>query len=761
LAVLAALVVAALYLARWRGPLARTTAAIPDGSASPRARERAASTKRLLSLGLTAAESAATAIVGRVQSERGLAIAGARVCLAESRAECCAELTCSETNAAGRFVLQLQLASAPTLFVSHAGYLPLTERSIDAKTRGSLVLTLKPGGVQVSGTVMDAAGGPLVGAELRASDQHERPLALGVSDGSGRFLLDVAPGVTHIFARAAGYTEDQREVEAPLAGVEFRLAAASSISGRVVAAATGAPVGNVLVSAESADEPRELSVRSQDDGTFRLTGLKPTRYSLVAASERWRSETLSVVLELAQSAEAVELRVRPATQLLGVVQLDGAPCPSAPVTLLGPVQRFAETGPDGSVDIDGLTAGLYRADVRCQAARVEETISVGDERVSRVWNLKGGFRIAGVALSMNGAPVAGALVVVKQVGSPTDRASATTDPHGEFSCAGLETGEYEVALVSEPPRTEPVRVHLNSERTARVVLRTHAEAAIRVRLDGAQRFDAATLSVTAARSGAPPLRGELKGDTFVFDAVPLGVYDVRGDFGAASAAQRVPLTRDGEIAELTLALPDAHSIRGVVVDEEGNAVPDAWVRASTELASGAPAVTQAALGNSDGAFIVSGLAPGRYTLSARAAQGEGQLPDVQSDSAPATVRVRTFGSISGRLRDSAGADVPDFVVLYRLEGVAGPSMATGSRGVWSLPWLAPGKYELSAQSAENGQTTALGHVLLPPGGKLNVELELALTAHAGLEVPAAVGASDAPPTSTEATGAAAVAESPD
>ncbi|HKO93287.1 MAG TPA: carboxypeptidase-like regulatory domain-containing protein, partial [Polyangiaceae bacterium] len=487
---------------------------------------------------------------GRVQTEAGQALPGARVCAAPGTAELSAEPSCATTDAGGRFALS---APASTLLcASLAGYLPLSQRVSESSSRRPLVLVLRPGGVRVSGDVVDASGGPIAGATLRALRSPSEPLAFAVSDTAGRFELTVASGLVRIDVEADGYSQLAREIRAPLGGVRFALSVESAIVGRVLGDDSDLPWAGATVTAveQSALGAEPWSVLSAADGSFRFASLPAGRYELVAVSELGRSAPSALTLGVAQVSDPVELRVLAATRLSGSVRVDEAPCERGSVVLQGPVAAYAPLAADGSVAFDGLWPGQYRIQVSCDGARsLEEPLELALTPMSRVWELERGLAVRGRALTAEGAPLALASIDVSPVapGEGLTSVSCQTDELGHFSCGGLSPGAYESTIgPGVPPRSEPVRVEMVGGETPEIVLRARPLGELHVHVAPADRFEVPALAVIA-QSDQTTLEGELRDDVFVFEAVPLGSYVLSTDPSLGREARRVELTRSGQV----------------------------------------------------------------------------------------------------------------------------------------------------------------------------------------------------------------------
>ena len=135
-----------------------------------------------------------------------------------------------------------------------------------------------------------------------------------------------------------------------------------------------------------------------------------------------------------------------------------------------------------------------------------------------------------------------------------------------------------------------------------------------------------------ARGKAGAVFGQLEGDELVFEPLALGSYELVSESGPPGSGTLVELTREGEVARLTLSLPAAHTLSGRVVGDDGQGIPDAWVRAVLMSRDARVRPVTPVLTDAEGAFSLAGLLPGRYRLTVSSAQGQAQLDDVASDS---------------------------------------------------------------------------------------------------------------------------------
>jgi hypothetical protein len=596
-----------------------------------------------------AAQRARLLISGVVQSTSGAPLAHASVCALHASEPCCGAESCVLSDRAGRFELDARRADEALLVASAEGYLPVRRRLSEEAT--AVVLTLEPGGSRVTGSVVDASGGPIARALVLAEAPGDPRSAIALSSAGGGFSITVPPGPILLTARAEGYSQPSLEVVAPTDHVQLVMSAAGSIAGRVLTEATRRSVSGVAVTAYNSNgllaAPR--SAVTDEHGDFRLERLPPGAYSLVAASAQWRSSERSTVLDFA-GQEVVELLVSPATRLTGSVKVNGSSCGLGSVLLDGPTTAALPVNAEGRVEFLGVLPGAYRVHVSCASALdQDDELQIGLEAVMREWDLDQGLRLTGVATNASATPLAGVQVQVDPVGELGSRGSVacTSDARGAFDCSGLQPGEYECQLRENGiERSDSVRVSLvEGSLPAPVFLRSKPAASLHVRVEGSAALQLDALTVLARPKGKSPLVAERKGDSFVLEALPLGRYDVLLDPEVPGASRSIELRTADAVVELALSGVESRALSGRVVDESGSGVPDVWLRVSGDSLYGAVRPAPPVMSDADGSFTVPGLLPGHYDLRASGDRGQAQL-DLLNDGRPVSVAMRSAGGAS-------------------------------------------------------------------------------------------------------------------
>ncbi|MBX3469069.1 MAG: carboxypeptidase regulatory-like domain-containing protein [Planctomycetes bacterium] len=232
----------------------------------------------------------------------------------------------------------------------HAGVVALLIQHPDhARTRLRRVLvvadgpplevTLAPLVTQV-GRVVDPAGQPLAGAEVRVFEEGPQPEQASGTDAQGRFVLEDVPARSIVLeASRDGFATTRVAVTPPVEALVLRLEEVGPpLRGRVVRAG-GEPAAKVLVVAtadggDAPDEPGPAVVRhtalTNDAGAFSIVGVPAGRTFLVRTA--WHGGDV-LARDVVAGGEPVTLRLLPLHEV--VVRVDEvAGAGSAVVTIV-------------------------------------------------------------------------------------------------------------------------------------------------------------------------------------------------------------------------------------------------------------------------------------------------------------------------------------------------------------------------------------------------------------------------------------------
>lgn len=724
---------------------------------------------------------ARAAISGRVRDPQGRAIAGASVCAgafgpgissAERDDRRC---VVSEADGAYRIddllpVPHLVDASAPTFIPAphRRGAGPLASpavRLLPGKEARDVDITLRPGGVALTGVVRDLSGGELEGALVSARYAHAR------SALDGTFTLWVAPGLVYLDAVADGYAPGRAQGIAPGHAFDVYLTPESVLVGRVVRADDGAPLAGAEVRTAAAGGWRQDGPAITDErGEFRLAGLQPGAYKAEAVhDEAYGVAAEQVVLGLGETSAPLEIRAHPAFLVEGTVQVAGAgACEGGSVRLHQPgrPERDAAIEPDGSARARGLLPGTYEVRVACNnhVSRPRyDPLEIVDHAVRGVrWEVDPGQAIRGVVLTARNAPVPDLPIAAQPLvddGAPPTTAppvsrDGATDSDGRFELVGLLPGRYRLESWSQDrPRPEPLDVVLRPGQDldgVRLTLPATGELRGTVKDSDGRPVKDAMIALRGDTWSLPHTRS-LDDGTYRLPGVPPGTYRVRA--GRGSQELRAPGTTDDDDqgAEATVTADDVtrvdlvvesqtEQITGRVVDGDGGPLADAFIEATRESDSAAATAGAAlrfsrwssffsggqepSLTDQDGRFTVSRLSPGNYTLVAhRRGGGEGTREHVATG-ADVELRIADASALVGAVGLAGGGAPERFTVTIRdrTTGFVATDQFFRTGGTFRLPEVPRGDYDVTVEAAE-GSSTARASV--PEGGRGEVRLELA------------------------------------
>jgi protocatechuate 3,4-dioxygenase beta subunit len=608
-----------------------------------------------------------------------------------------------------------------------------------------------PRDARITGSVLDATGGPIGGARVRvhfegvALARYQRSGRLGVSpapddewitDPEGHFEGLAPAGGIGLVASADAYTETRKRARAPAHDIMIVLAPASRVSGRVQRS-DGSPVSgaSLEIKPRAMDRP-PLEGTSDARGEFSIGGVPGGVVEVTASAAGLSSAHEWLHLALAEVSAPIVLTLTEAHSLHGVVRApDGSPCTAGMLRAAGHLEQMANIEANGDYRLDGLDDGTHELSATCHGVGTQtRSIHLAADSPPSLelnWQLDLGFAVTGSVRRKNGEPYAGAMVMPFGAAAPDGTSSASdrdvlantigtrcvSDAAGEFECGGLRPGWYRINAESgsgSSATSGAVRVDEQSRPHVELVMPDSGD--VRVRVSGPITTSGDGLNGLFARgvfargSGPWPIPGTARGDRFVFQGLALGRYRIaigRGPSELGPSAADIELTEPGQVIELELRAPDSLAIAGTVVDGAGEPVPDAWVEAAlVEPDFPIPyAVADPVLTDTEGRFQILDLPPGPYAVRASHPSGDAQSLDVAAGQRDVHLVVQGYGSLSGSVTDADGQPARDFSVLVWSETPGQGLHVDGDRGGWALHWIPPGNYRIVIMSPSGGVET--------------------------------------------------------
>lgn len=204
----------------------------------------------------------------------------------------------------GRFRVDSLAAGWFRVEAHAAGHAQGVAERVVVPRSSELVLSL-PVAAVIQGFVRDPSGAPAAGAEVSALGSGA-PVS-GTTGSGGGFALEVAGGTYSVVARRGGQTA-AADPKVTVAGglsrtVELRLSDPAAISG-FVRDARG-PIAGAIVSVSPYNATGDLGrALSAADGSYRVTGLPPGSYDVVAdAAEHGRMMKRAITVRTAEEAK--------------------------------------------------------------------------------------------------------------------------------------------------------------------------------------------------------------------------------------------------------------------------------------------------------------------------------------------------------------------------------------------------------------------------------------------------------------------------
>ncbi|MCP3962820.1 MAG: carboxypeptidase regulatory-like domain-containing protein [bacterium] len=581
------------------------------------------------------------------------------------------------TDAEGHLEIRdLQPGHRLPLTVEKQGFSTVVLDSVEVPTEEPIGVVLRRA-ARISGRVVDARRGPIVGANVWTSSDEPimggmmLPKSVKARTGEdGAFVLEnVEPGRVSVYVRAASFQRALRSgIELSPGGeradLEIVLEPGAVVEGTVTDA-EGRPVIRAVVSVRI-DSPYFTSSYRSSYGTSDTTG----HY-----------------------------------------RIDGVP--------LGKVMIHAQH------------------DDRQQTSKTVEIVA-GTQVVDLVF--EAGFEVAGVVYGPDGTPLAGVNVTLQRQPEPGSRVfffgsrQVVTGTGGGFAMRDVPAGTYVLGGRKSglaEARPEPFEVTDADVRGLELHLGSGVTMAGRVL--GLELDELASLALTAlGGSGGGAVQGRVDYEArYVIEGLTPGTWQVKAEVGVTGrmALEQVEIEDGVTEAERDIEFRAGFTISGLVT-VNGEPMPNATVIASRSGGSGQ------AFSDTSGRYRIDHLMAGSHRLWVLAGAGFQYSEEIEVG-ADGEVNVEIFtGSVAGTVRDAAdgrplaGARVSLERLQLEDDSVRSRQLASGgtagtdSEGRFRLGRVREGGWRLRA--SKDGYVPAETTLEVTAGGEL-ADLELLLT----------------------------------
>lgn len=497
------------------------------------------------------------------------------------------------------------------------------------------------------------------------------------------------------------------------------------------------------------------TTKTDTDGSFSFDKVLGRTYTVNARSGDKIGRAVAKVT--ASRGDPVVIRLRQGASLTVTVTdaADQRPIAGARVMRLDDGEQGDEATTDGSgrAVLRGIEEGWVS--VAATAPGYGPSTSSkgvgGDKQVSIDVALTKGPAVGGRVVDEQGQPIAGARVWAMDAanaweGGAGERVAQTSAKDGSFTIPALAPGSYTLHAKDErhaPAVTPPVQVVAGAPTTGLEVVMKEAAvvAGVVVGTDGAP-VPYATVKIASTRWSPDMTNRQAAADdqgAFEIKGLARAALRMRAEGDeASSAAVDVDLVATPVKRDVRLVLDRAGTIAGVVVDGDGEPVPEATVSAYPDFMAGevadgdwVMASNGTATTDGDGRFVLKGLEDGAFRVWAARDSGGSRRNTGREGVATRTgakdVRLvlPAPGGIHGKLALEDGA--PPVLAIVSADW---QHRVTVRDGAFDLVDLQPGTYDLrivgndfaerikSNLEVTAGKVTDAGTITLRRGRKL-------------------------------------------
>lgn len=633
----------------------------------------------------------------------------------------------ANTDVNGDYSIPSLAPGSYTVTASATGYQSETVgASVTSSTTTTVDFALDPSPGIISGIVTDADTTlPISGASVTVYS-GTNIVGSAFTDSNGFYeVADLNPGGYVVNASASGY-QAQGKGAIVLAGntstVDFALVPIpGEISGTVTDAVTTNPIPGATIQVFRGVIPI-ASALTDSSGNYTIGNLAPDSYTVLASASGYQSDSKGAIVSSGVTT-TVDFALQPDPGTIAGTVTDAVttnPILGATVRVYSgqTLEGTATTDVNGDYSITGLAPGVYTVEA---SATDYQSASQGASVVSNVTTTVDfaldpdpGAIEGTITDAVSLAPIAGATVTVLQ--GVTVVGSALTDANGDYSISGLAPGSYLVVATATNYQTGFSGGIVTSNTITQVdIALSPLPGSLSGTVINSFNSDPIPGAVIAVYSGSTLVASTLtdsNGDYSISGLAP-GNYNVTASATDFQAETKGAIITASTNTVLDFALdPDPGEIAGTVTD----AVTTNPISGATVSFYSGSIFLGSVLTDVNGDYLLSGLAPGNYTVVASAT-------DYQTASVGAIVLSNTTTSVDFALQPNPGGIAGTVTDASNGNPVSGAtvdiysgftlvtSTVTDGSGNYSVSGLAPGTY-IVAGSAPNYSSEIRGAIVV-------------------------------------------------
>ncbi len=591
-----------------------------------------------------------------------------------------------------------------------------------------IVLALGDCTSRLFGSVLDASGGVIAKAKIRVAG-----LAGAESDTNGQYDVCVEPTNQFVRVEADGY--GTIAVVIGLSGelkYDFVLVPEAVLVGQVITDDKRPVAGaRVLALPDPSEWPHHIAsgwAFSDDDGRFRIPGLSPGHYRLVARADGLATKApVEAIVQAGTSTKDAIVVVSATARVTGHVMMAGKPVAGAAVVATlgaGPgaqlIRTSAMSQDDGSFTLGGAPIGKVTLSAMPYDVVTPKQLDIKTATLDDVTIEVAALASIHGTVTRKGQPVPDAYLQ-----GPSLPEVVRVNADGTYRAEGIRPGELRFFAGSSAQMAfapvDNIKVAAGEDKLVDIEL----------------KFAGRVKGVVVDESGKPvPMvyvrlfnpEGDMgesitnaKGE---FDAGSMSGGDYRASVYPSPMAGQpfepaagdefiIKVPADGAVTGVKLAIKyETFTISGTVADDAGGPVADVHIEA---IGRGKPGIDlPSIMSAADGSFRIRNLARGTYTLHAHAFDGsEGDALDIAAGAENVTIKMVRPGAVEGTLVGFSTTPDVRMRTLTSDLSIGGNPIIEGTR-FWQTG-LRPGKYAIEAKAGgetdgasieiKSGQTT--------------------------------------------------------